>query len=127
MSDIASIPITLRLLRKDKCAKKDDIIKIKSWDIEEDEKYQIDYRDSDAGNETGVAKHSSTFLTGEQVDTYLTSLFTLLAHDADPFDKFQISAPGFPCILLSIEELEKENVRKAILDVLPILCNFWKE
>jgi hypothetical protein len=127
MSNIASIPITLRLIRKDKSAKKDDIIKIKSWDIEEDERFQIDYKDAEAGNDSGVVNHSSTFLTGDQVDTYLTSLFTLLARDADPFEWFQIAAPGFPCILLPIEKLENETVRKAILDVLPVLCNFWKD
>lgn len=127
MSNITSIPITLRLLRKDKSAKKDDIIKIKFWDIEEDEKYQIDYMDGEADTVSGVVKHSSTYLTGEQVDTYMTSLFVLLTRDADPFESFQIQAPGFPCILLPIEELKKERVRQSILDLLPVLCNFWKD
>ena len=127
MSNITSIPITLRLLRKDKSAKKDDIIKIKFWDIEEDEKYQIDYMDGEADTVSGVSKHSSTYLTGEQVDTYMTSLFVLLTRDADPFESFQILAPGFPCILLPIEELKKERVRQSILDLLPVLCNFWKD
>jgi hypothetical protein len=127
MSNITSVPITLRLCRKDKGAKKDDIIKIKFWDIEEDEKYQIDYTDGDAVSAEGNIHHSSTYLTGDQVDAYMNSLFTLLSRDADPFEYFQISAPGFPCILLPIEELKKQRVRQAILDVLPVLCNFWRE
>lgn len=127
MSNIASIPITLRLLRKDKGPKKDDIIKIKFWDIEEDEKYQIDYIDGDADTDSGKTRHSSTYLTGDQVDTYMHSLFTLLTRDGDPFESFQIAAPGFPCILLPVAELKKQSVRQAIVDVLPVLCNFWKE
>jgi hypothetical protein len=126
MSNISSIPITLRLIRKEKGAKNDDIIKIKCWDIEEDEKYQINYKDGDADTCCGVINHSSTFLTGEQVDTYLISLCTLLTRDSDPFESLQIAAPGFPCILLPVQELKKERLRQAILDVLPILCNFWK-
>ncbi len=122
-----SLPITIRLLRKDKGPKKDDIIKIKYWDCDEDEKYQIDYVDPESDSYSGVIRHSSTFLTGDQVDTYMSSLFTLLTRDADPFDKFQIAAPGFPCILLPIEELKKERVRQSILDVLPVLCNFWRD
>jgi hypothetical protein len=127
MSSPNSLPITLRLLRKDKGPKKDDIIKIKYWDVEEDEKYMIEYCDPDASSDSGIVRHSSTFLTGDQVDTYLDSLFVLLCRDADPFDKFQIAAPGFPCILLPISELKKERVRQSILDVLPVLCNFWKD
>lgn len=127
MSNIASLPITLRLLRKDKGAKKDDIIKIKSWDVDVEEKYQIEYKDGEANTDTGVTYHSSTFLTGEQVDTYMQSLFVLLTRDADPFESFQIMGPGFPCILLPIAELKKERVRQAILDLLPVLCNFWKD
>lgn len=127
MSNIASIPISLRLIRKNKSAKKDDIIKIKFWDIEEDEKYQIDYVDGDADTDSGKSYHSSTYLTGDQVDSYMNSLFVLLTRDADPFESFQIAAPGFPCILLPIQELKKERVRQAIVDVLPVLCHFWKE
>lgn len=126
-SNVNAVPITLLLIRKDQGPKKDDIIKIKSWDIEEEEKYQIEYTDSDANLRDGSIHHSSTFLTGEQVDTYMNSLFTLLTRDAAPFDQFQISAPGFPCILLSIDELKKERVRQSILDVLPVLCNFWRK
>lgn len=125
MSSPNSLPITLRLIRKEMGPKKDDIIKIKYWDVEEDEKYKIEYCDPDSY--TGIVRHSSTFLTGEQVDTYLRSLFVLLTRDAEPFANFQISAPGFPCILLPIEELKKERVRQSILDVLPVLCNFWKD
>lgn len=127
MTNITAVPITLRLLRKDQGPKKDDIIKIKSWDIEEDEKYQIEYTDSDAQTYDGSVEHSSTFLTGEQVDTYMSSLFTLLTRDAEPFDQLQITAPGFPCILLPIDELKKERLRQSILDVLPVLCNFWRK
>lgn len=124
---IASLPVTLRLLRKDKGAKKDDIIKIKCWDVDVDEKYQIDYKDADSNTDTGVSYHSSTFLTGEQIDAYLQSLFVLLTRDSDPFESLQIMGPGFPCILLPIQELKKERVRQSILDVLPVLCNFWKD
>lgn len=127
MSNIASLPITLRLIRKDKGPKKDDIIKIKSWDVDVEEKYQIDYVDGDALTYSGTSHHSSSFLTGDQIDSYLSSLFTLLTRDQDPFESFQIMAPGFPCILLPVEELKKERVRQSILNVLPVLCNFWRD
>jgi hypothetical protein len=63
--------------------KKDDIIKIKYWDTDDgdDECYQIDYFDADAATPSGYTRHSSSFLTGEQVDSYLQSLFILLTRD----------------------------------------------
>lgn len=127
MSNITAVPITLRLIRSNKGPNMDDIIKIKHWDIEEDEKYQIQYMDADSDTVNGTIHHSSTYLTGEQVDAYMRSLFTLLTRDADPFASLQIQAPGFPSILLDIDELKKERVRQSILDVLPVLCHFWRE
>ena len=122
----SNVPITLRLLRKDKTAKKDDIIKIHYYSDPDTELYMIDYKDPESDTQSGVVHHSSEWLTGEEVDTYLDSLFTLLTRDDDPFEKFQISAPGFPNILLKIDDLKKARVREAIHNVLPVLAKFWK-
>jgi len=124
---LSTLPITLRLLRPNMTAKHDDLIKIYRVDFEDD-CYKIIYTDSDfGGDSTKVVHESVRYLTGDEVDTYLTSLFVLLTKDDDPFDKFQIQAPGFPCILLNVEELRKARVREEILNVLPLLTNFWKE
>jgi hypothetical protein len=124
---LSTLPITLRLLRPNKTSRHDDLIKIYRVDFEDD-CYKVVYVDGDAETYSNKAVHESVrFLTGDEVDTYLTSLFVLLTKDDDPFDRFQIQAPGFPCILLKVEELRKPRVREEILNVLPLLTNFWKE
>ena len=122
----SAIPITLRLLRKDKTAKSDDIIKIRSYTDVDTELYQIEYKDPQSDTQSGVVHHSSEWMSGEELDTYLDSLFTLLSRDDDPFEHFQIMAPGFPCILLKVEDLKKPRVRQSIHNVLPVLAKFWK-
>ena len=122
----SAIPITLRLLRKEKSANKDDIIKIHYYSDPDSELYMIDYKDGDAATNSGVVRHSSEWMSGEELDMYLDSLMVLLCRDDDPFEKFQIAAPGFPCILLKVEDLKKPRIRQAIHDVLPILAKFWK-
>jgi hypothetical protein len=124
---LSTLPITLRLLRPNKASKHDDLIKIYRVDFEDD-CYKVVYVDGDAETYSNKTVHESVrFLTGDEVDTYLTALFVLLTKDDDPFDKFQIQAPGFPCILLKVDELRKPRVREEILNVLPLLTNFWKE
>ena len=124
---LSTLPITLRLIRADKTAQYDDIIKIYRVDYEDDS-YKIVYEDNDAATEEGTTTHESVrYYTGDELDTYLTSLFALLGRDNDPFESFQIQAPGFPCILLRVEQLKKARVREEILNVLPLLTNFWKE
>jgi hypothetical protein len=122
----SAIPITLRLIRKDKTANKDDIIKIHTYSDVDSVEYMIEYVDPESSTKSGTVHHSSEWMSGDEIDTYLDSLFTLLTRDDDPFDKFQIAAPGFPCILLKVEELKKARVREAIRDVLPVLTKFWK-
>jgi hypothetical protein len=124
---LSTLPITLRLLRPNKSSKYDDLIKIYRVDFEDDS-YKVVYVDNDSATDSNKIVHESVrYLTGEEVDAYLTALFVLLTKDDDPFDKFQIQAPGFPCILLKVEELRKPRVREEILNVLPLLTNFWKE
>ena len=124
---LSTQPITLRLLRRSKDAEYDDIIKIYRVDFEDDS-YKIVYVDNDPAPGVNSVKHESIqYYTGEELDTYLTSLFVLLTRDDDPFNKLQIQAPGFPCILLRVDQLKKPRVREEILNVLPLLTNFWKE
>ena len=124
---LSTLPITLRLIRPNKTASYDDLIKIFRLDFDDDS-YKIVYEDNDADTKSGSTKHESVrYYTGEELDVYLTSLFVLLTRDDDPFDKFQISAPGFPSILLRVEQLKSPRVRQEVLNVLPLLTNFWKE
>jgi hypothetical protein len=127
MRNVSTLPITLRLLRPNKAAGYDDIVKIYRVDFEDD-CYKIIYEDNDAATDSGTVKHESVrYYSGDDLDTYLSSLFTLLTRDADPFESLQIAAPGFPSILLHVGQLKKATVRQEILNVLPLLTNFWKE
>jgi hypothetical protein len=114
-----AIPITFRLLRPNKSASHDDVIKIHG---NEASGYYIVYSTPD----TKSSQESLMLFTGEEVDTYLSSLFTLLTKDADPFESLQVLAPGFPSIMLPIDVLKKGTVRQSLFDVLPLLTNFWK-
>ncbi len=120
----ATAPIVLRLLRKDLSSKNDDIIKI--FNVGSDQ-YRVEYTDPNCLNNVKVHHVSKDPMTGEQMDLYLNSLITLLTRDTDPFWKFQITAPGFPAILLDINDLKKRSVHESISSVLPLLANFWRQ
>ncbi len=126
MRTINTLPITIRLLRPGLDASKDDIVKIYQQDPAVD-MYKVTYIDQQADSDSGTIRHDSVvYMNGEQMQTYIESLFTLLTRDIEPFNKFQLVAPGFPCILLTVDELKKAKTREAILNVLPMLTNFWK-
>ncbi len=62
-------------------------------------------------------------LTGEELDTYLSSLFTLLVRDTDPFAHIQFDLPCSPSLLYTIEDLRSGKIRKALWDILPLLSS----
>ncbi len=118
-----NLPIKLRLLRVDQPGSKDDIITISG---NEDLGYSITYVDNFTETKKGSITHESIlYMSGEEVDTYLQSLLTLLTNDMDAFYGLQIQAPGFPCILLPIPALRKKKIQNAIFNLLPLLTNFW--
>jgi hypothetical protein len=126
-NNLSTLPIVLRLLRFNTGAKSDDLIKIYREDYEDDS-YKIVFVAKDADTHSGKTTHESIrFYTGEELDVYLNSLFVLLTRDDDPYEKLQISAPGFPCIMLTMDQLKKSRTREEIMNVLPLLTNFWKE
>jgi hypothetical protein len=62
-------------------------------------------------------------LTGEELDTYLSSLFTLLVRDTDPFAHIQFDLPCSPSLLYTIQDLRSGKIRKALWDILPLLSS----
>lgn len=65
-------------------------------------------------------------LTGEQLDTYLESLFFLLRRDIDPFENIQFEIPCFPVIIFDVQDLSKPAIREAVKDLMPILIGATK-
>jgi hypothetical protein len=116
-----STNIQFRLLRSGeaKDQSKDDLIAI---DCQGEDLYYVYYKDSDMTN-PDVAH--MTALSGDQLDTYLESLFYLLARDADPFRSLQVTIPCFPVIMLSIRSLSSRGVRETLNTIMPLLhsCN----
>lgn len=107
--------IQIRLTR-DKDPDHDDriVIKYKDEDI-----YQIYFQD---GNTT--SKHPSTYctvLTGEELDVYVESLFTLLVRDRDPFKSIDFQIPCYPCLTYNIQDLRKGKLRSTLKRIMPIL------
>jgi hypothetical protein len=106
--------IQIRLTRNDD-ETQDDRIVILYRNYED--VYQIFFQD---GN-TQVKKTYTTFLTGDELDVYIESLFTLLARDTDPFKSINFMIPCFPVIQYNIEDLRKGKLRKALKKLMPIL------
>ena len=124
MPCVSNLPIKLRLLRVDEPASKDDIITISGND---NIGYSITYVDNFTDTKKGSTTHETLmYMSGEEVNTYLESLISLLLSDLDPFYGLQIQAPGFPNILLPIPALRKKKTQHAIFNLLPLLTNFWK-
>jgi hypothetical protein len=110
--------IAIHLIRKgsNPNGKNDDLVIIK-WKGEDS--YQIWYHD---GRSFNVNNHHFTVLSGEEVDTYLQSLFTLLRHDREAFSCVQFDIPCCPSIMFYPQDLKKKIVRKTLNRILPLLC-----
>ena len=112
--------IQIRLIRSDD-AEQDDQIVIRS---KGEGLYQIYFRD---GN-TAAEKPGTycTILSGEELDTYLESLYTLLVRDGDPFTEIQFNIPCYPTLIYPIQQLRRGKIRKTLRSVLPLLSSAVK-
>lgn len=115
------VPITLRLIRKG-CENKteDDVISI----FRESDNYNCDYdnyrlRYLDGDSDERI-RHEMYF-TGNELDSYLASLFSLISADTEPFESIQVLAPGFPSVLF--EACRVYAVKDHLLTLLPLLTN----
>ena len=109
--------IQIRLTRNEDQAN-DDRIVIRS---KGENLYQIFFRDGNT--DLGKPGTYCTVLSGEEVDTYLESLFTLLVRDGDPFQDIQFNIPCFPTLIYPIQQLRKGKIRKTLKTVLPLLSS----
>jgi hypothetical protein len=117
-SDSKSIQIRLT---RNKHEEKDDRILIRYKD---EGMYQLFFQD---GNTT--SKKPATFctiLTGEELDTYLDSLFTLLTFDRDPFESIEFQIPCLPCVQLYPGDLQNSTLRDTLKRVMPVLYSAAK-
>jgi hypothetical protein len=114
--------ITIRLIRKGEGAadgEHDDRIAIV---YNGEDSYILYYKD---GNAVARMNHT-TVLTGEELDTYLHSLFFLLTRDKDPFRFIQFNIPCMPCIFLGVDELRQKGVKRTLNEILPLMCSCLK-
>ena len=105
--------IQIRLTRSSN-EEEDDRIVIRHKD---ENMYQIFYRD-------GLMQNGITYITvisGDQLDVYIQSLFSLVARDKDPFRSIEFQIPCFPALQFDVTDMKKGNVRKALRRVMPIL------
>jgi hypothetical protein len=113
------VPITLRLLRKNCTSKsEDDVITIfrETNDYKDDnESFKVRYVDGLAD-----VKHEM-YLSGDELDVYFDSLFSLMSADTEPFESLQVLAPGFPSVLFNASRVNM--VKDHLLSVLPLLTD----
>ena len=105
--------IQIRLTRNDEPAD-DDRIVIKYKD---EGMYQIFFQDG------GMVRPVTycTVLTGEELNVYMESLFTLVSKDRDPFRSIEFQIPCFPALQFYPEDMAKGKLREALQRVMPIL------
>ena len=109
----SSANIQIRLTRNDDPSEDDRIvIRYKDEDM-----YQIFFRDGNMETKPTYC----TVLSGEELDIYIQSLFTLLSKDRDPFRSVEFMIPCFPVLQYTAEDLGKMKIRKALKRVMPIL------
>jgi hypothetical protein len=117
-----STNITFRLLKSGSenfDDEKDDMITIVH---QGDDLYHVYYRD---GEWKEKFSHM-TALTGNELDSYLESMFFLLTRDAQPFRSIQLNIPCMPLIMLPIDDLKKKGYRRCFRTILPILSSCIK-
>jgi hypothetical protein len=109
-----STNIQIRLTRSED-ESEDDRIAIRYKD---EDMYQLFFRD---GNTKGKPQTYCTVLSGEELDVYIESLFTLLARDRDPFRSVEFQIPCFPCVQYNVEDFRQGKLRTALKDLMPVL------
>jgi hypothetical protein len=109
----SSANIQIRLTRNDDPSEDDRIvIRSKGEDI-----YQLFFQDGGMM----FPRTYCTVLSGEELDTYIESLFILLSRDRDPFRSVEFQIPCFPTLQFYAEDMAKGKVRGALKRVMPIL------
>lgn len=112
--------IQIRLTRDDNEDRDDRIvIRYKDENI-----YQLFFRDGNVKGDT--ASTYCTVLSGEELDIYMESLFTLLARDRDPFKSIEFQIPCFPALQYHMEDLRGGKLRSALQQIMPILHSAGK-
>ena len=111
----SSTNIQIRLLRDNK-GDHDDRIVIR---YKGEDSYQIYFRDGNTLSKNPVTY--CTVLSGEELDIYVESLFTLLVRDRAPFEAIEFQIPCFPCLRYEIPDLRQGKLRSALKQVMPIL------
>lgn len=118
--------IQIRLTRAEESHYKDDRIAMR-FNINT-ELYDLYYKDG--GNCCKETCKKTRFyhveLTGDQLDTYLDSLFFLLRRDTDPFEKIQVEIPCFPALIFDIEDLSKPAIRSSLKALMPLMVSAEK-
>ncbi len=112
-----STNITFRLLKsgsENYDEMKDDIITIVH---QGEDLYHVYYRDGEWKDDFS----HMTALSGDELDSYLESMFFLLTRDAQPFRSIQLNIPCMPLIMLRVEDLRKKGIRRCFRTILPIL------
>jgi hypothetical protein len=113
------VPITLRLIRKNASNKsQDDVITI----FRETNDYKDDYESFKLRYVDGLADvRHEMYLSGNELDLYFDSLFSLVSADTEPFESLQVLAPGFPSVLFNASRVNM--VKDHLLSVLPLLTD----
>jgi hypothetical protein len=112
--------IQIRLLR-DENGTNDDRIVIR---YKGEDTYQIYFRDANT-----VSKNPPTHLTvlsGDELDVYIESLFTLLTHDKDPFEAIEFQIPCFPVLRYDIQDLGDEKLSSTLKTIMSVLYSAVK-
>lgn len=86
--------------------------------------YHLYYKDCDTDCDNGIAH--MTVLEGEELDTYLLNLFTLMALDRQPFADIQFAIPGCPTFIYKIADLRRKVIRRRIMNIMPLMHSVSK-
>ena len=107
--------IQIRLTRNDNPTNDDRIV----MKYKDENMYQIFFQDGNMN--TYKPTTYCTVLSGEELDVYIESLFSLVARDRDPFRSIEFQIPCFPALQFEVNDMRKGKIRKALKQVMPIL------
>ena len=111
----SSSNIQIRLTRNENEAQDDRIVIC----YKDDNYYQVFFQDGNMKAKQPVTY--CTVLSGEQMDAYVESLFTLVARDRDPFRSIEFQIPCFPTLQYDVADMRKGKIRNTLKQIMPIL------
>lgn len=120
--------ILIRFIREKGDSSTDDKISITPiWNVINNEVSVLEYRILTEINSNTITSdpicRTRQLVSAQNLKEYLSALFTIMYHDMDPFQSFQLDMPNAPSVVLNVKSIE--TLHEKIMTMVNCLIQSW--